>query len=246
MFSEPVRREAMQRALETRQATSTAAVVLVQEVGRERQPGFLIYEPVFSRSAPKDAQRGVVLGFVFASFRARDLFQTTLPADALGHIRLEVYGSADRDPSQLLYASPGPAGTLGGALSRTTALVVAGRPWTLRFEAEQAFTTLWERWLPRWTLVAGTLVSLLLFRLTRGEVRGAVQARRAARRASFLADAGRVLSSSLDYQATLGEVATRAARDQCDWCVVLLVEPEEPSAWWGTAIPRSHGAPGSR
>ena len=71
-------------------------------------------------------------------------------------------------------------------------------------------------------------MSLLLFRLTRGEVRGAVQARRAARQASFLADAGRVLSASLDYQTTVAEVASRAARDQCDWCVVLLAEPEGP------------------
>ena len=84
MFSEPVRREAMLRALETRQATSTAALELVQEVGRERQPGFLIYQPVFSRSAPEDAQRGVVLGFVFAPFRVRDLLDATLPQDALG------------------------------------------------------------------------------------------------------------------------------------------------------------------
>jgi len=228
MFSEPVRREAMQRALETRQAASTAALVLLQETDRERRPGFLIYQPVFSRSTPNDLQRGVVLGFVFAPFRIRELLEATLPSDALGHIHLEVYGSADRDPSQLLYASSEPPGATGGALARKASILVGGRPWTLRFEAAPAFTALWERWLPRWALVAGVLVSLLLFRLTRGEVRGAVQARRSARRASFLADAGRALSSSLDYQTTLAEVASRAARDQCDWCVVLLTEPEGP------------------
>ncbi|HEX7487982.1 MAG TPA: CHASE domain-containing protein [Anaeromyxobacteraceae bacterium] len=228
MFSEPVRQEAMKRALETRHTTSTSAVVLVQETGRERQPGFLIYQPVFSRSAPEDAERGVVLGFVFAPFRARDLLQATLPADALGHIRLEVYSSGARDPSQLLYASAEPQGAAAGALVRSTAVMVAGRPWTLYFEATPAFTALWERWLPRWVLVAGVLVSLLLFRVTRGEVRGAVEARRAERRASVLADAGRALSASLDYQTTLAEVASRAARDQCDWCVVLLVEPGGP------------------
>lgn len=228
MFTEPVRQEAMQRALETRQATSTSAVVLLQEAGRERQPGFLIYEPVFSRSAPEDAERGVVLGFVFAPFRARDLLEATLPADALGHIRLEIYSSGARDPSQLLYTSPEPQGAAAGTLVRTTAVVVASRPWTLHFEAAPAFTALWERWLPRWVLVAGVLVSLLLFRVTRGEVRRAVEARRAERRASFLADAGRALAASLDYQTTLAEVANRAARDQCDWCVVLLVEPGGP------------------
>jgi PAS domain S-box-containing protein len=45
----------------------------------------------------------------------------------------------------------------------------------------------------------------------------------AEQRATFLAEAGRVLSSSLDYQKTLSEVARLAVPDLADWCAVDLV-----------------------
>jgi PAS domain S-box-containing protein len=48
-------------------------------------------------------------------------------------------------------------------------------------------------------------------------------AQTAERRASFLAEAGRVLSSSLDYQKTLAEVARLAVPDLADWCAVDLL-----------------------
>ena len=52
-------------------------------------------------------------------------------------------------------------------------------------------------------------------------LRAAAQA--AERRASFLAEAGRVLSSSLDYQKTLAQVARLAVPGLADWCAVDLL-----------------------
>jgi serine phosphatase RsbU (regulator of sigma subunit)/PAS domain-containing protein len=50
--------------------------------------------------------------------------------------------------------------------------------------------------------------------------------KRAAQEARFLADAGRVLASSLDYERTLQTVAGLAVPQVADWCVVDLATPE--------------------
>lgn len=50
--------------------------------------------------------------------------------------------------------------------------------------------------------------------------------KRAERRAEFLAEAGRALASSLDYQATLRNVADLAVPQIADWCAVDLVDAD--------------------
>jgi serine phosphatase RsbU (regulator of sigma subunit) len=66
-----------------------------------------------------------------------------------------------------------------------------------------------------------------------GEIRAAVTiiedmtgAKRAALRTEFLVEAARVLSSSLDYQQTLRNVAALAVPDIADWCAVDLIDSE--------------------
>jgi PAS domain S-box-containing protein len=50
--------------------------------------------------------------------------------------------------------------------------------------------------------------------------------KRAERRAAFLAEAGRALSASLDYQATLRSVAELAVPQIADWCAVDLLDAD--------------------
>ncbi len=52
--------------------------------------------------------------------------------------------------------------------------------------------------------------------------------RQAENAARFLAEASVVLSSSLDYDVTLGNVARLAVSTLADYCIVDLLEPEEP------------------
>ena len=44
----------------------------------------------------------------------------------------------------------------------------------------------------------------------------------------FLAEAGAVLSASLDYEQTLATVADLVVRDFADWCLIEVVEEHEP------------------
>jgi PAS domain S-box-containing protein len=51
--------------------------------------------------------------------------------------------------------------------------------------------------------------------------------RRAAARQRLLAEASRVLAASLDYEATLADLARLAVPDLADWCTVDMVEPDD-------------------
>jgi hypothetical protein len=80
----------------------------------------------------------------------------------------------------------------------------------------------------RWVVLKATGI-----RDANGEIKAAVTiiedvtaAKRAALRTEFLAEAARVLSSSLDYQQTLRNVATLAVPDIADWCAVDLIDSE--------------------
>ena len=69
--------------------------------------------------------------------------------------------------------------------------------------------------------LAGAAISSAELYEEQRRLRAAAQA--AEQRASFLAEAGRVLSSSLDYQKTLAQVARLAVPDLADWCAVDLL-----------------------
>src|SRR5579859_930209 len=61
----------------------------------------------------------------------------------------------------------------------------------------------------------------------------------AQRRLEMLAEASRLLDASLDYSATLQEVARVAVRTMADWCIVHLLEPD--GSIRGLAV--AHGDP---
>jgi signal transduction histidine kinase/CheY-like chemotaxis protein len=69
-------------------------------------------------------------------------------------------------------------------------------------------------------LVKGQVDATLL----RRALRYGVQRKRAEIRAAFLAEAARILSSALDYSATLRRVCRLAAARLAEWCVVYLEE----------------------
>jgi two-component sensor histidine kinase/CHASE1-domain containing sensor protein len=91
MFSNPARREAMQRAWRSGSPAASKIVELVQEGSEAKQPGFLIYLPLYERTnnsindtSPDDlptahnAQSRPIEGFVFAPFRTHDLMEAVI------------------------------------------------------------------------------------------------------------------------------------------------------------------------
>ena len=79
MFSEPVRRQAMQRARHTGNATLTGKVQLVQETQEDLQRGVLIYLPIFAdRGIVREISRQTLLGWAYSPLRINDVVNSAI------------------------------------------------------------------------------------------------------------------------------------------------------------------------
>jgi CHASE1-domain containing sensor protein len=110
MFTEPTRRAAMERARDTGAPAASGHVTLVQEIDEKKQPGFLIYMPVYKGGdvpATLNERRHKLQGFVYSPFRAGDLFAGILGRNPRPRAGFDLY---DREPSadSLLYRTSVP------------------------------------------------------------------------------------------------------------------------------------------
>lgn len=78
MYSDPVRREAMDKALKTSQPAMTDPVTLVQDSTEAFQSGLLIYLPVLKERMEKVPNQEDLLGFVYAIVSVNRFFNGTL------------------------------------------------------------------------------------------------------------------------------------------------------------------------
>lgn len=185
MFSEPVRRLAMERARDSQMAALSGKVILVQETDRQVQAGTLMYYPVYTRGMPLgslEERRRALRGWVYSPYRMTDLLN-----GALGgwlqllkerQIGVEVYEGYVPAVEQRLYAhgpTPAPPET-SSDYHQMRAIDFAGHRWTLRFTQYgglAATANYGSTWL---TLFGGSAVSLLVFGLALSLQRTGVQA----------------------------------------------------------------------
>jgi len=165
MFSEPVRREAATRAVESGEIALSPRVHLVQETGGDPQPGFLMFAPAYQGKLPRSTpaeRRAALLGFVYSPFRVGDFMSATMePPNA--RVALELYDGAGIDPAALLYT---PASSTFPRRPRFTAartLDVGGHRWTLGFASTPEFESALDHRTPEFILYGGTVVSALIF-----------------------------------------------------------------------------------
>jgi len=168
MSTEAVRRTAMMRARDSGRAAATGPVTLVQETDNQPQPGFLIYVPLYRGEPASVAERASALnGFVYAPFRAHDLFlEIFKQADGRrwAHTAVRVL-DADGTP---LYSRTTDTDTRAAPLfQQTLTLDIAGRPWQLEIREYRAGDTLFAFMLPILVLLFGLTLSFMLYRIAR-------------------------------------------------------------------------------
>ena len=76
MYSEPLRRAAMDRACQENSCALSRKIVLVQETGKEVQAGTLMYMPIYRKGLPitNTAERqAAIMGWVYSPYRMTDL-----------------------------------------------------------------------------------------------------------------------------------------------------------------------------
>jgi signal transduction histidine kinase len=164
MFSEPQRRAAMIQARDTGRPAMTRPVTLVQEITADKQPGFLIYVPLYrgADAEPTDVaeRRAALEGFVYAPFRAGDLFKGVFADPAQARLGYAIYDGPEPDAAQLLYQGPNDGPT---RFESAVPIPVAGHTWTLVVKAPPNFAFDAPTRLPLYMAIAGLIVSLLLF-----------------------------------------------------------------------------------
>jgi signal transduction histidine kinase len=167
MFSDPIRRAAMERARDTGEPAASGKVTLVQEFERgNTQAGFLIYVPVYERGRSPETveeRRAALVGYVFSPFRANDLLRGILGPGGLT-LAFSVFDGSIIRPENLMHVSAvADDSSDGEALKSTYTIDVAGRAWTLVFTGPRHFDGSAPAWIAPLTLFGGLIVSLALF-----------------------------------------------------------------------------------
>ena len=186
MFSEPVRRAAMEQARDQDVAALSGKVQLVQEDGRDPQAGTLMYVPVYRAWAPLSSveqRRAALLGWVYSPYRMKDLMQGVLGAwDALGagRLRLAIHDGDQITADTLLYDSQPDSRAVVSADGAGSVLVPVdfnGHRWTLQLVRPDLELAAWHDGRIWMIAAGGSVISLLLWALLLAFARTQTQTR---------------------------------------------------------------------
>ena len=171
MFTEPVRRLAMEQARDLDAPVLSGKVILVQETDQDVQAGTLMYVPVYRKGMPTDTvadRRAAIYGWVYSPYRTKDLMQGILKGwdSKVGkRIRLQIFDSEQLSADSLLYDSK-PKGEMETATASQLTLQIPTdfneRTWHLCFTQ----TGVHLNYVSAYSVLSGgAVISLLLFGL---------------------------------------------------------------------------------
>ncbi|HIJ86437.1 MAG TPA: response regulator [Desulfuromonadales bacterium] len=176
MFSEPIRRTAMERARDTDSAALSGKVVLVQETEKDVQAGTVMYVPVYRTGMPAETteqRRAALYGWVYSPYRMNDLMQGILGTRDLKQeklLHLQLFDGEQTSSQSLLYSCHPAEDAQKWIDVQFISLIPVdfnGHRWTLRFiQTGGGFSSVGyiRVWL---TLCGGIIITLLLFALIR-------------------------------------------------------------------------------
>jgi signal transduction histidine kinase len=168
MFSEPIRHEAMSRARDAGRPAVSGKVLLAPEIDANKEPGFLLYVPVYRGEIIPDfvqERRERLLGFVYSPFRAQDMFAGIFSSNRETDVRMDVYDGSVEDSANLLH-SAGPAASKLPSFTSELPLEFADHQWTLRFLTTPEFDDASYAALVPWVLGTGLVISFFFFGVT--------------------------------------------------------------------------------
>jgi len=170
MFSEPVRRAAMERARDTDAAALSGKVILlVQDTGREVQDGALMYVPVYRNGLPTktvEERRAAIIGWVYSPYRVNDLILGILGAqngNLNNGLRLSIFDGEPISPESCLFDVPSGHDALAvkSPLEMRLPIEYNGHAWTLLFRQEKGgFGTI--KYAVAWVTLGGGGICTLL------------------------------------------------------------------------------------
>jgi len=168
MFSEKVRKSAMETAWYEGKGGVSGKVTLVQEIDEQKQAGFLIYFPVYTGGVTPETleQRKALLeGFVYSPFRVGDLLVDLAHIAESEGVYFEVYDSDVLNKENLMFTSLSGDGFSKARIKGVHLVDIGGRNWYLKFYSNDNFPYSNQKTLTPFIFITGMLVGSLLFKL---------------------------------------------------------------------------------
>ncbi len=169
MYSEAIRRRAIQRAWTTGRASASNIVSLIQlQHTDNQQPGFLLFLPVRDSASPQPpssqpiSPQQPVEAFVYAPIRVHDLITAMLAPSLPGIAGVRIYAGTDKN-APLVYER----GDLKWGAHKTT-IRIADREWKMIVSYQENFNRYGR---PLIIVIFGTAIALLFTRLNSGQRR---------------------------------------------------------------------------
>jgi signal transduction histidine kinase len=185
MFSEPVRRKAMEIARDSNIAMLSGKVTLVQETGQDVQAGVLMYIPVFRDGMPSgtvEERRKAIAGWVYSPYRMNDLMHGIQGREGISAdnpIKLRIYDDDLISEEALLYESRNKGNALNirkQNLSLQLPVVFNNKRWTLVFSGRKEEMSIFHKGqVVIWT--TGVVISILLFVLSTMQINANIRSR---------------------------------------------------------------------
>tara|TARA_R110001592_G_scaffold351305_1_gene648371 strand:+ start:539 stop:4138 length:3600 start_codon:yes stop_codon:yes gene_type:complete len=184
MFSEPVRRAAMEKARDTGMAALSGLVDLVQNATTSTRPAFLLYLPVYTtKDIPTtvEQRRQGLRGYVYSAFFVSALMDGILHSQKeLIHgvlhsqkvdISFQIFDDGQQQANNLLFDAAVELkidmGKNHPTFTSLSIIELPGRQWLLKFDSTPAFEHALDFSLPSSILLIGILLSILLFIIAR-------------------------------------------------------------------------------
>ncbi len=185
MYSESVRREAMDRARDAAEISVSGKVTLVQEEGERKQAGFLMYLPVYRKGETHDTpaeRRASLMGYVYSPFRMDDLMEGIV-GRSIPDLDVHIYDGEVKSTSALMFDSIVEKNDKPGEhpeFTTTTRILTGGHHWLVTATSLPSFEREAQGKAPSIILGLGAFISLLLFFIARSQERMRAKAERLA------------------------------------------------------------------
>jgi signal transduction histidine kinase len=174
MYSEPVRRNAMEISRDEDVASLSGKVMLVQETGDDLQAGTLMYVPVYRNGMPAHTvveRRAAIIGWVYSPYRMNDLMNGILgtrDSEDISRMQLQIFDGDRITAASLLFDSKKNNSAFNENLSNESLSLPIdfnGKTWTLHFTPAKVRSILFQSEVFL-VFFSGIVISFLLFSLT--------------------------------------------------------------------------------
>ena len=169
LSTDPALVDVMERARDAGEPTASTLLTSAP-FGQSERSVFVLVLPVYSQRTPPDSvdgRRRSIIGFVFSPFSPEQVLDA-LAANATGTISFEVYETRNHAPTNLL----GRSAPVSGAtrFESTGSVRVAGNEWLVVVKSLERPVRI-DRQTGTGTLMAGLMLSAILFLITSSQVR---------------------------------------------------------------------------